>query len=67
MDRICACGCGRSLDGRRRDARYATSTCRSTAARLRAGEGITPERSAAFWKTLRNAYRPPSARIREGL
>lgn len=30
--RVCACGCGRSLDGRRADAKFFSSSCRSKTA-----------------------------------
>lgn len=29
MSRLCACGCGRSLEGKRRNSRYASSACRT--------------------------------------
>lgn len=35
MTRHCACGCPRSMDGKRKDAKYATSQCRLDAWKAR--------------------------------
>ena len=58
MTRTCQCGCGESLEGRRADARWATSSCSARAAERRAEGG--PERFApdAFWTGVAGVRRP---------
>lgn len=39
--RRCRCGCGASLDGRRKEARYATAACRTRDWKRRHGLGVS--------------------------
>jgi hypothetical protein len=57
--RRCKCGCGVSLDGRRREARYASAACRTRDWKRR--HGITP---GDVQETSRNARpRPVEMRV----
>lgn len=54
--RVCACGCGRRLQGARPDQRFASDACRARACRQR--RGITPGTGPAstdhrFWTLVR--------------
>lgn len=53
--RVCACGCGRSLEGRRPEARYATDKCRARHWKLRTGYGRADQQ-----KGVRTAEAPRS-------
>ncbi len=55
--RLCACGCGRSLAGKRPEARYASDACRARAWKERTGyEGPSATR------TRENGRRKPARR-----
>jgi hypothetical protein len=58
QDRICACGCERSLKGKRQHARYFEKYCRTRASRLRLN-GPTKERGHNLWPAI---VRPDLAR-----
>lgn len=45
---VCAC-CGRSLDGKRRDALYCESGCRSNASKMRRARGLESTRRSSEW------------------
>lgn len=58
MDRVCSCGCGDSLHGRRSDCRYASESCRARAFKRRR-DGIPAAGGAeAFWGRY-SRVRPP--------
>ena len=71
VDRICACGCGASLDGLRADARYASEACKKRAQRAairdKAGTGPHPLQEVRDQAALDKHTRDLNGLIRQAI